>query len=63
MYVCICNAIRESELSEAARTFPGDAQALYAVLGHEPQCRQCFEDAEDLIASARQAAGSLAPAD
>ena len=38
MYVCICNAIRECELREAARKVPGDADAVYAALGKTPQC-------------------------
>jgi bacterioferritin-associated ferredoxin len=53
MYVCICNAIRECELRQAARTRRGDAEALYTSLGRPPQCRQCVEDAEDIIADER----------
>jgi len=53
MYVCICNAIRESELRKAARERPGDAEMLYLALGHEPQCRQCLADAERIVAQER----------
>lgn len=53
MYVCICNAIREDELREAARGHGGDAEALYARLGKTPQCRQCLCDAEELIEQER----------
>jgi len=55
MYVCICNAIRECELRQAARTCAGDAQALYTRLGRPPQCGQCVDDAEDIIEEERVA--------
>ena len=60
MYVCICNAIRECELRKAARTSRGDAESLYIGLGRPPQCRQCIDDAEDIIDDERMA--SLLPA-
>ena len=53
MYVCICNAIRESDLRDAARKYSGDAEALYARLGKVPQCRQCLEEAQDVVEEAR----------
>ena len=53
MYVCICNAIREADLRAAARALPGDVEGVYAALGHIPQCRQCFEDAEEILTEER----------
>lgn len=53
MYVCICNAIRNCELREAARSCAGDAESIYIALGRPPQCRQCIDDAEDIIAEVR----------
>lgn len=53
MYVCICNAIRETDLRNAARVCAGNAETLYAALGKTPQCRQCLDDADDIIADAR----------
>jgi bacterioferritin-associated ferredoxin len=50
MYVCICNAIKESDLRAAARSCQGDAESLYASLGRTPQCRQCLDEAEEIIA-------------
>ena len=44
MYVCICNAIRESELRQAARHVAGDAEACYAALGKSPCCGSCLND-------------------
>lgn len=53
MYICICNAIRESQLRAAAREMQGDAEMLYIALGFEPQCRQCISDAEKIVAAER----------
>lgn len=53
MYVCICNAIRESELREAARAVGGDADAVYASLGKTPQCGQCLDDAALILIEER----------
>jgi bacterioferritin-associated ferredoxin len=55
MFICICNAIRDNELREAARTCDSDVDGIYRVLGRIPQCRQCFEDAEEIITEERQA--------
>ena len=53
MFVCICNAIRDSELREAAVACCGDAESIYVSLGRPPQCRQCIDDAEAIIAEVR----------
>ena len=53
MYVCICNAIREKDFREAARQCAGDAEAVYAALGQTPDCRQCIEEAEDILQDVR----------
>ncbi|MFC0204240.1 (2Fe-2S)-binding protein [Novosphingobium soli] len=58
MYVCICNAIRETELRCAARRCRGDAEAIYGALGRTPQCRQCLDEAEDIIADELMSAGT-----
>jgi len=54
MYVCVCNAIRESEFRRAARQVEGDVEAVYALLGWEPQCRTCLDEAEELLLEERQ---------
>ncbi len=56
MYICICNAIRESELRSAARACHGDAESIYISLGRPPQCGQCLEEAEDILIDERAAA-------
>jgi bacterioferritin-associated ferredoxin len=53
VYVCVCNAIRECEFRRAARLCEGDAEAVYASLGKVPQCGQCLEDADMLLAEER----------
>lgn len=54
MYICICNAIREKDLRQAARCHAsGNAEALYGTMGYQPQCRQCLDDANDVVAEER----------
>jgi bacterioferritin-associated ferredoxin len=50
MVVCVCNAIRESQLRDVARN--GDvrcAKAAYAQLGRKPKCGQCLPFARNII--------------
>ena len=56
MYVCICNAIRETDLRAAARCCSGDADAVYATLGRTPQCRQCLDEAAEILVHERTTA-------
>ena len=53
MYICICNAIRETELRAMARKSRGTAEELYARLGHVPNCAQCLEEADEIVREAR----------
>ncbi|MCZ8326162.1 MAG: (2Fe-2S)-binding protein [Sphingomonadaceae bacterium] len=64
MYICVCNAIRESELRDAARRCPGDPDAVYEALGCRPQCGQCLDEAAELLIEERAlvSAGGLTPA-
>lgn len=62
MYVCICNAIRETDLRCAARRCRGNAEAVYAALGRTPQCRQCLEEAEEIIADEVDSGGGFSVA-
>lgn len=57
MYVCICNAIRETDLRSAARRCRGSAEAIYTELGRAPLCRQCLEEAEEIISEEAMAGG------
>ncbi len=62
MLVCICNAIREDELREAAQLGFEEAEAAYAWLGKQPDCGICLEHADDVLLEARQCAKSALPA-
>ena len=54
MYVCVCNAIRESELRCAAQRSSGDAESVFALLGRQPDCRSCLEEAEEILLEERE---------
>ncbi|MEM7703108.1 MAG: (2Fe-2S)-binding protein [Pseudomonadota bacterium] len=56
MYICICNAIRETDLRQAALSHGGDAEATYATLGKRPNCGQCLGKAGKIIDQERSAA-------
>lgn len=61
MYICICNAIRESDLRKAALTSGGDAEATYATLGKRPNCGQCLDKAQDILEQERALIASIDP--
>lgn len=54
MYVCICNAIRETTLREAARKCTGGVDAVYEALGKAPQCGQCLDEAAEILIDERR---------
>ena len=54
MYVCICNAIRETELARVGTATRDDAEACYAALGKRPACGACLEDADAFLARLRE---------
>ncbi len=56
MFVCICNAIRESELRQAAREHSCDAEAIYELMGKPPQCGMCLGEAQAVLDEAREQA-------
>jgi len=49
MIVCVCNAITETEVREAARAGAACPDQAYARLGCEPHCGCCLDYAQDLI--------------
>ena len=49
MYVCVCNAIRETELRAVAHRTVGDARVAYAALGKIPQCGTCLCEADEIL--------------
>ncbi|HWU02337.1 MAG TPA: (2Fe-2S)-binding protein [Novosphingobium sp.] len=48
MIVCICNAIREREIRDVARTGITDVEEIYGRLGCEPNCCQCLPFAAEI---------------
>ena len=56
MVVCICNAIREREVREAARDGATSACQAYRALGHQPKCGQCVPFAREIIDQENSAA-------
>lgn len=54
MLVCICNAIREDDLREAARRGADNAETAYAWLGKQPNCGICIDHAEDVVFEERK---------
>lgn len=49
MIVCVCNAIREHEIREVARTGVTDVEHIYRELGCEPNCCQCLPFARQIV--------------
>ena len=56
MVVCVCNAIRESDVRNAARSGSKTACQAYRSLGHQPKCGQCVTFARAIIDEERAAA-------
>ena len=62
MVVCICNAYREAEIREAARSGLKCPQEIYKKLGEAPRCGRCLEHAEAVIAEVHSEAAEPANA-
>lgn len=56
MVVCVCNAIRESQVRDAARSGSMTACQAYRTLGRQPKCGQCVPFARAIIDEERAAA-------
>jgi bacterioferritin-associated ferredoxin len=56
MVVCVCNAIRESDVRDAAREGATCPTSAYARFNRRPRCGQCFPFAREVIAAERDAA-------
>lgn len=56
MVVCVCNAIRECQVREAARSGSTTACQAYRSLGRQPKCGQCVTFARAIIDEERAAA-------
>ncbi len=49
MIVCVCNAITEKEVRDAARKGARSPEAAYATYECEPVCGCCLDYAQDII--------------
>ena len=49
MIVCVCNAITEKDVREAARKGSRTPEAAYATYDCEPQCCCCLDYAQEII--------------
>lgn len=50
MYVCVCNALNENTVREAAKKVQGEVSILkiYESLDAKPQCGKCLCQARDI---------------
>ena len=51
MIVCVCNAIRESDVRQAALDGASCPSSAYRAVGRKPRCGQCFPFAREVIAA------------
>ena len=49
MYVCVCNAYRDTEIRAVAQAGVRCARKAYQELGKGPQCGRCLNFAQGLI--------------
>ncbi|MDH3265382.1 MAG: (2Fe-2S)-binding protein [Gammaproteobacteria bacterium] len=49
MYICICNAITDSQIREAAQAGVDDLWGLQAELGVATYCGSCKETASEIL--------------
>ena len=49
MYVCVCNAYRDTEIRAVAQNGVRCAKKAYQELGNGPQCGRCLSFAQGLI--------------
>lgn len=59
MYICICNAYRESKVRDVIqegcdRSGGLTVEQIFARLGRGPRCGSCSSHVEDMIASAQE---------
>jgi bacterioferritin-associated ferredoxin len=58
VYVCLCNAYRESHVREAIKTSAGKSpitvEQVYARLGNGPRCGRCVMHVQCMIDTTRE---------
>ena len=53
MYICICNAITDTQIRTAAKAGAVDLRSLQAELGVATGCGSCKEAASEILAECR----------
>ena len=61
MYVCICNAITDKQIRQAADAGVRDLWQLQAELGVASNCGSCKEHASEILREKRQEASQSEP--
>ena len=61
MYVCVCNAITDSQIREAAQAGAEDLWDLQAALGVASNCGSCKETASEILKEYRDARRTVEP--
>jgi len=57
MYICICNALRDKELS-AASSGARTVADVFRRCGRRPQCGKCLTDVAQIIDDTRESAAA-----
>lgn len=57
MYVCICNALTETQVEEALASGVSSISAVYECLGCKPQCGRCCQEIKSKLRRAQDMAG------
>ena len=55
MYVCICNALKDRDLAEAAEGEVMSVAEVFKKCGTRPQCGKCLPDVASMIDASRAA--------
>lgn len=61
MYICVCNAIKSSEIEDLARQGVRSAAEVYTALDVETNCESCVEFVQEALDECRDAAEAGAP--
>ena len=56
MIVCVCNALREADLKEAARQGASCPTSAYKLFARKPRCGQCLSFAREILQAERATA-------
>ena len=58
MYVCICNALTDSQISDVIDGGERDAMAVHRCLGCTTRCGKCLSTIADMMEARQQTAGA-----